>query len=608
MPGGDLTADGTYFWQAKAMDNQSVLSGFSAARSFTVDTTPPAVPTIDSGPGAASTSGPDVSFAFSDTEGSATFEVNLDGIGWNPDTSPKAYTNLTDGSHTFQVRAIDTLGNTSAPRTRTWTVDAVAPPTPTIDSGPAAASTSGKNISFGFSDSEGTATFEVQLDGGGYSSTSTPKSYSNLSDGSHTFNVRALDAYGNTSASATRTWTVDAVAPPAPTIDSGPAAASTSGPSVSFGYSDTEGTATLEVRIDGGSFVSAASPKAYTGLGDGSHTFDVRAFDAYGNTSSVTPRTWTVDAIAPPQPTIDSGPSNASTSGKNVSFAFSDTEGTATFETQIDGLGWNANASPKSFTNLSDGSHTFEVRALDAYGNTSAPRSRTWTVDAIAPVAPTIDSGPAAASTSGKNVSFGFSDTEGTATFEVQIDGGGFAGASSPQAYTNLSDGSHTFQVRALDAYGNVSGVTTRTWTVDAVAPPVPSIDSGPAAASTSGKNVSFGFSDTEGGTTFEVQIDNGGYIAPASTPKSLQRTSATARTASTSARSTRTATRALRPPARGRLTRSRRRPRASTPVLPAARPRARTSPSRSATARERRRSRCSSTAPASRPLRARRR
>ena len=43
-------------------------------------------------------------------------------------------------------------------------------PAPTIDSGPAAASTSGKSVSFGFSDTEGTATFEVQLDGGGYTS------------------------------------------------------------------------------------------------------------------------------------------------------------------------------------------------------------------------------------------------------------------------------------------------------------------------------------------------------------------------------------------------------------------------------------------------------
>jgi hypothetical protein len=42
--------------------------------------------------------------------------------------------------------------------------------------------------------------------------------------------------------------------------------------------------------------------------------------------------------------------------------------------------------SPKSYINLSAGSHTFQVRATDAVGNTDAtPASRTWAVDTIAP-------------------------------------------------------------------------------------------------------------------------------------------------------------------------------------------------------------------------------
>src|SRR5207249_6855535 len=50
VPGGDLTTDGTYYWQAQAMDNHSVTSSFSSSRSFIADTTAPPVPTIDSGP------------------------------------------------------------------------------------------------------------------------------------------------------------------------------------------------------------------------------------------------------------------------------------------------------------------------------------------------------------------------------------------------------------------------------------------------------------------------------------------------------------------------------------------------------------------------------
>ncbi len=519
VPNGELTTDGTYYWQARATDDQGVSSAYSASRSFTADTTGPPVPSIDSGPGASSVSGPDVTFAFSDSEGGVTFEVQIDGNGWNAATSPKAYAGLADGDHTFEVRAKDALGNPSTPLTRTWTVDAVAPPVPTIDSGPAGGSTTGVNVSFGFSDSEPGVTFEVQLDAGGFAVTSSPKSYSGVGDGSHTFQVRAKDAYGNTSSALSRTWTVDAVAPPAPAIDSGPGAGATSGPNVAVGFSDGEGGATFEVRLDGGAWTADASPKSYVGLADGSHTFDVRALDAYGNASSATSRTWTVDATAPPAPSIDSGPAGGSTSAANVAFGFSDSEGGTSFEVRLDGGAWTGATAPKSYVGLADGSHTFDVRALDAYGNLSSAASRTWTVDAVAPPAPTIDSGPAGGSTSGPGVGFGFSDSEGGATFELRLDGGVWTADSSPKSYAGLADGSHTFDVRAVDTHGNTSSATTRTWTVDATPPPVPTIDSGPAGGSTSGPDVGFGFSDSEGGATFELRLDGGAWTA-ATSPK----------------------------------------------------------------------------------------
>ena len=322
-------------------------------------------------------------------EGAAAFEVQIDGGGYTASTSPKAFTNLADGSHTFAVRAVDAYGNTSSAVTRTWTVDAVAPPVPTIDSGPAAASTSSRNVSFGFSDTEGTATFEVQIDGGGYTGSTSPKAYTNLADGSHTFDVRALDGYGNTSAAVTRTWTVDAVAPPVPSIDSGPAAASTSGKNVSFGFSDTEGSATFEVQIDGGGYTASTSPKAYSNLADGSHTFNVRALDAYGNTSSAVTRTWTVDSIAP-DTTITSNPTNP-TPATTAAFGFTATETGSSFQCSLDGAAFAACTSPQSYSGLAATSHTFQVKATDAAGNTDAtPASYTWTVQASAP--PTVTS------------------------------------------------------------------------------------------------------------------------------------------------------------------------------------------------------------------------
>ena len=47
VPGAAGLVDGTtYYWQAQNKDNSNVLSAFSASRSFTVDTTAPAVPSL----------------------------------------------------------------------------------------------------------------------------------------------------------------------------------------------------------------------------------------------------------------------------------------------------------------------------------------------------------------------------------------------------------------------------------------------------------------------------------------------------------------------------------------------------------------------------------
>jgi hypothetical protein len=84
----------------------------------------------------------------------------------------------------------------------------ITAPEATLDSGPSGTLSSG-SASFAFSFSEANSAFECSLDGGAFVLCSSPKSYVNPSDGSHTFSVRATDAVGNTDATpASRTWTV----------------------------------------------------------------------------------------------------------------------------------------------------------------------------------------------------------------------------------------------------------------------------------------------------------------------------------------------------------------------------------------------------------------
>jgi hypothetical protein len=189
--------------------------------------------------------------------------------------------------------------------------------------------------------------------------------------------VRQTDTAGNTSANATYTWTIDLTPPAAPAITANPPGLSSSG-SASFSFTGEAG-ATFECELDGIGFGTSlcTSPRAYSGLGDGSHTFGVRQTDAAGNTGSVATYTWLVDTTAP-QTTIDTAPADPSSA--NVDFFFSANE-TSTFECSLDGAAFGSCNSPASYTGLASGPHTFAVRATDAAGNTDAtPASYAWSV------------------------------------------------------------------------------------------------------------------------------------------------------------------------------------------------------------------------------------
>ncbi len=88
-----------------------------------------------------------------------------------------------------------------------------------------------------------------------------------------------------------------------------------------------------------------------------------------------------------------------------------------------------------------------------------------------------ITGGPAAVTTS-RLATFAFTGSTmpagGPATFQVSLDGAPFATAKSPKAYTNLADGTHTFRVRAVDAFGNADPTpASYTWAVDTTKPTV---------------------------------------------------------------------------------------------------------------------------------------
>jgi hypothetical protein len=238
-------------------------------------------------------------------------------------------------------------------------------------------------------------------------------------------------------------------------------------------------------------------------VGGGSGVKDVNG-NALGANKS-----WTFTTVTPPNTTIDpnTGPTGtvASTS---ASFSFSSSKPNSTFQCSLDGSTFAACTSPKSYSGLSQGSHNFRVRAIDASGLTDqTAASRNWTVDTVAPNTSIIDK-PKDPSNNA-SPSFSFSSNEAGSTFECKLDNeASYSACNSPKALSTLSDGSHTFSVRAKDVVGNVDqSPASYTWTVDTTAPTVNNLSPADAAAGVaSTTNVTATFSEAMNSSSISSQ------------------------------------------------------------------------------------------------------
>jgi CSLREA domain-containing protein len=202
-----VLADGQHTFEVRAADAVGNADTSPASRTFSVDATPPDTQ-IDSGPAAGSTTADSTpSFGISATEAGSRFECRIDGAAFAACTAPHTTAPLPTGSHTFEVRATDVVGNTDAsPATRSFSVDAKAPET-TIDKAPKKKTTKRK-AKFAFSADEQGATFECMLDKGDFEPCGASAKFK-VKTGKHKLVVRATDQAGNVDQTpATAKWKV----------------------------------------------------------------------------------------------------------------------------------------------------------------------------------------------------------------------------------------------------------------------------------------------------------------------------------------------------------------------------------------------------------------
>jgi len=419
---------------------------------------------------------------------SARFECNYDGAGYSSCQSPFALSGAAEGAHTFLVRATDLAGNVGASVSVSWSVDLTAPVTSI-----SVLQTATNAYTFNLSANEAVSVFECSMDGAAFASCGTSVSYTGLSSGTHTFTARATDTSGNLDLGGTSV-SVGVVGPISTSITStNPSAAITNRNDFTVSFTANQSGGTFRCSLDGGAEAACTSPAAYA-VGSGNHTFHVIATDQFGldDPNGGASYSWAVDRTPP----ISNFTVNR-TANNSITFNITANEAVSEYQCAMDAGQYAPCANPATYTGLSVGTHNFFARTVDLAGNTgNGVGPYTWTIDP--PVTTTISSTtPATSPTTSTSQSVSFTSNLGTASFQCNWDGAGFAACTSPASRTGLADGNHTFQVRAVDQWGTVdaSGGKSYSWSVDTTAPV---ITVGPAATKTS-TSITISYTTNEG-------------------------------------------------------------------------------------------------------------
>ena len=381
------------------------------------------------------------------------------------DTLSFTVSKVAEGDHSLTVVGTDTKAQTSQPQVYLFRVDKTAPVLTVSQSPSAITGSTTATIAFAATDSlSGVATYMCALDAAPLALCTSPVTSMALTSGAHTFRIQASDKAGNLSAISSVAWTVDLTAPTL-TITSQPTTFSNSA-NANFIFSGTSGgvaLASYQCSIDGGTFAACTSPKSYTALTEGKHTFSVKGTNAAGTMSSPVNASWTVDTTPPTAPVITLNVTSPSKSNM-ASVVFSSTDmGSmiAGFQCSVDGGTFASCTSPVALTGLTDGAHSFKVTASDNAGNTSTMATASLTIDTVVPVV-TLTATPMATTTD-TSASFSFTASDsgsGVKLTECMLDSGSFSTCASPATYSSLTAAAHSFQVRATDNAGNQKTVS----------------------------------------------------------------------------------------------------------------------------------------------------
>ena len=494
---------------------------------YTIDRVEPDT-TITSNPPETTTS-TSASFSFISTEANGTFECSLDGAPFTPCATPQSY-KLASGSHVFQVRAIDTIGNAElTPASYTWTIetDSQSPGdrmywgdigTHKIQS----SKLDGTDVVDLITDLDSPSSIALDPAGGKiyWAEEGTfPKKIQRANlDGS---GVEDLILLGQTDPRSVRLdpsggklyWSNDTVGSVQRANLDGTDVAT-----IITGLTSPTGTA-LDLKHSKVYWINfpAGMRKIQRANLDGSSVEDVI-------TGSFVPFNLAVDEVNDQiywTELVSKKIQRANLDGSSVQDVITglNLPESVALDLSAGKIYWSdEGAATIQRANL-DGSMVEDLITSGLITPTGIALQITPPTDSEAPDT-TITSNPPGL-TNSTTATFGFIATETGSRFACSLDNGGFTSCTSPQTYSGLSDGTHTFQVKATDAANNSDPTPASfNWAID-VTPPETTITSGPPAVSNLSEQrfANFTFTSSEAASTFECSLDGGGFI-PCVSPK----------------------------------------------------------------------------------------
>ncbi len=508
-------SDGPHAIVATATDTANNISALSQIRNFTVDTTGPVEPTIntptpgqtvtDNTPTISGTAEPNSTVAVTEN-GAPRCTAPVDSNGnWSCDS-----TQLSDGPHTVVATATDAHGNVGSPSAgRAFIVDSTRPVAPIITT-PANNSSTSDNRPTISGTAEADSTVTVR-EGGNTLCTTTATTTGTwnctpgdpLSDGPHTITATAADSGGAGPASAPTTFTVDTVAPAAPIITA-PANNSTTSDNTPAISGTAEAGSTVNVTENGAPICSAVTSGTgtwtctpSTALSDGTHTIRATATDAANNLSPLSaPVSFTVDTTPPAPPMVSAPAANGTTNDTTPAFVGT-AEPNSTVNVTENGnpicsatTDNNGNWTCTPSSPMNQGAHTVNATATDGAGNTSQPTPHPFTIDTSAVSTPNIitpapnarvnTNTPAISGTADPNVTVTVTEG-GNAVCQTSSNGSGQWNCSPASP---MSEGPHTISAVATNTANTASTPATRTFTIDITPPAEAPTISNPAEGS----------------------------------------------------------------------------------------------------------------------------